>query len=215
MMATIATVADVLEAVETDFPDNVIERLLETAEEDIREYSTSRQRNTLPVVVTDVDFVILPGVPDQVWTLPSAVGAYPIVRFEGTVGANADPFTADTTYLTTAGAGTGTITPVTAAGPVAGGAFVVTADADRMELTIDATLATEPVTITRLVGLCTVEPPTVMVSAVIDLVKLALEYDIVRAERTGQFSETKNDYHDERFKVLKRLVYASKGSLVA
>ena len=215
MMATITTVADVLEAVETDLPDLVISRLLETAEEDVRDYCTTAQRNALPVVITDVDFVILPGVPDQVWTLPSAVGVYPIVRFEGTVGANADPFTAGTTYLTTAGAGTGTITPVTAAGPVAGGAFVVTADVDRMELTIDATLATEPVTITRLLGICTVQPPAVMVSAVIDLVKLALEYDILQSERIGQASETKNDYHDERFKVLKRIVYASKGSLVA
>ena len=214
-MVTIATVADVLEAVETDLPDEVIARLLATAEEDVRDYCTTAQRNTLPVVVTDVAFVILPGVPDQVWTLPSAVGVYPIVRFEGTVGANDDPFTADTTYLTTAGAGTGTVTPVTAAGLIFAGAFVVTADSDRMELTIDATLATEPVTITRLLGICTVEPPTVMVSAVIDLVKLALEYDIVQAERIGQASETKKDYHNERFKVLKRLVYASKGSLVA
>lgn len=214
-MITIVTVAEVLDAVETDLPDQVLEQLIETAEDDVREYSTRAQRNTLPVVITVDDFVITPGDSDQVWTLPLSVGAYPIVRFEGIVGANAHTFVADTTYLTTAGTGVVTIIPVTSSGPVPGGAFNVTADADRMELTIDASATTEPVTITRLLGLCTTQPPTIMVSAVLDLVKLAIDYDIVSSERTGQHSEIKKDYHNERFKVLKRLVYASGRSLVA
>ena len=213
-MATIATIADVLEVIETDLSDQALQRLLDTAEQDVRDYSTKTQRATLPVIVWDTDYVLQLGQADGTITVPS-LGSYPYVRFEGTVGADADSFVADTSQLRTAGSGTDTIIPVTDGGAVMASAFVVTANTERTELTIDASGTTEPVTITRILGICTVEPPIGMRSAVIDLVKLAVEYDILQSERVGQFSEVKKDYHNERYKVLKRLVFASKGSLVA
>ena len=209
-MATILTVAEVLAAVETDLPDEVIAQLIETAEDDVRDYLSSKQLARLPIILRDEDYVVVLGMMDEELAVP-ALGALPIVRFEGTVSLTADFWTQDTRNFLTAGTGVETITP----NALPAATFVIASNDERTLLTFDATLTTEPVTITRILGLCTLLPPTQMVSAAIDLVKLALEYDILSGERTGQYSETKKDYHSERYKVLKRLVFASKASLVA
>ena len=44
--------------------------------------------------------------------------------------------------------------------------------------------------------------------------RLAVRYTGVQTERVGDYSETLRDYHDERNKVLARLVYAGSTSLV-
>lgn len=209
-MATILTVKEVLDTVETDLADSVLQRLIETAEDDVREYLTPKQRLTLPTILFDKGYAVVLGTDDGTLTVPT-LGNYPYVRFEGTYGVGDASFMLDTSYLQTAGIGTVTVTP----GRVAAAEFIITANTERTELTFDALLTTEPVTITRILGLCTISPPSQMVSAAIDLVKLAVPYDGIRSERVGEFSQEKLDLQAERFKVLKRLIFMSDESLIS
>ena len=209
-MATILTVEEVLDAVETDLSDSTLQRLVETAEDDVREYLTPKQRLRLPVILVDQDYALVLGTDDGMLTVP-ALGTYPYVRFEGTYGANANSFQADTPNFLTAGSGTVTVTP----GEDANAEFTIAANDERTELTFGAGSTTEPVTITRILGICTILPPSQMVSAALDLVKLAVPYDGIRSERVGQFSQEKLDLQAERYKVLKRLIFMSDESLIA
>ena len=65
-MATVETLAQVLEAVETDLPDSVIRRMLDTAEEDVRAILTTAQRALLPVVLWEGD--LAPGAGEILFT---------------------------------------------------------------------------------------------------------------------------------------------------
>ena len=168
-MATIVTVQEVLDASETDLPDSVLQRLIDTAELDVRKYLTPKQRLTLPTILFDKGYVVVLGTDVGTLAVP-ALGAYPYVRFEGTYGTGATSWTTDTENLLTAGSGAVTLTP----GGVAAAEFIIAANDERTLLTFDALLTTEPVTITRILGLCTILPPSQIVSAVIDLVKLEL-----------------------------------------
>ena len=214
-MSTIATVAEVLDAVETDFPDSVLQRMLDAAEEDVRDHLTSTEQAKLPVVIWTGRYRPALNAADGSLTIPTSILACPIVRFEGTVAHNgATPaYTADTEELDEDG-GSDTLTPILADDTeVAAGAYTVTIDDTGKVLTVDTTGTTAAVTITRILGLQQANPPARWVSATIDLVELAVRYRGVKMERVGQYDVTLADYHQERGRVLGRLVYASDKSL--
>ena len=216
-MATLATIADVLDSVETDLSDRTLQRLIDSAEEDVREYLTSTQRSCLPIIVWTGRYTPALGVPDGSLTLASPILGYPIVRFEGTVveSGAAVPYAADTVALDQDG-GTDTLMPVTADGmDVPDGAFVVTIDSTGLILTVDTTLTTAAVTVNRVLGLQTAIPPSKIITAVLDLVKVAVIYRGITTEEVGQYEVTQADYHSERGKILRRLIYASDASLAA
>lgn len=217
-MATLLTVADVLELVETDLPDSVLQRYLDTAEEDVRDYVTSDERKTLPVEVWTGSYSPTLGDADGSLTLPAAINGYPVVRFEGTVAHDgATPkYTVDTKELEEDESGSDTLTPVTANdGEVTAGAFEVSIDSTGKILTVDTTDTTAAITITRVMGLQQSTHPVKFVQAVLDLVQLAVIRRGVESERVGQYSISPADYHKERGKVLTRLVFASGESLAS
>lgn len=111
-LATLATVAEVLAEVETDLPDAVIQRYLDAAEDDVRDYLTSTEVKTLPVEVWTGKYTPTLGVSDGTLTLPASILGYPWVRFEGTVVVDGKvrPFSADTDDLDEDG-GSDRITP--------------------------------------------------------------------------------------------------------
>ena len=216
-MATMATVAEVLEAIETDLPDRVLQRYLDGAEDDVRQYLTLTERCKLPATVWQGQFPLILGAED-VLTVPSSVRGFPYVRFEGivTVGGSAQSFTADTPLLETDAAGTGTVTPIAADGTVVtAGAFVVSVDEDGTSLTFDATATSAPLFVQRILGLQSTSHPALVVNAVMDLVQLNVVYRGLRNERVGQYGAGFLDFHEQRGRVLERLVYASNESLVA
>ena len=217
MATTLATIADVLEWVETDVSISALGRHLETAEEDVREHLTSTQRACLPIIVWTGRYTPALGVPDGSLTLRSPILSYPIVRFEGTVveGGATVAYAVDTVALDQDG-GTDTLTPVTADGmDIPDGTFVVTIDSTGLILTVDTTATTAAVTVSRVLGLQTAVPPSKVVTAVLDLVKVALIYRGITTEEVGQYEVTQADYHSERGKILRRLIYASDASLAA
>jgi len=114
-MATIATVAEVLEIVETDLSDAVIQRYLNAAEEDVREYLTSGQLKTIPTVLWEGSYTPTLGEDDGQIKLTSSVKSHEIARFEGTVAYNSrrPTFSADTRELEEDESGEDTVTPVT------------------------------------------------------------------------------------------------------
>ena len=205
-----------LEAVETDLPDNVLQRLLDTAEEDVHRVSSRTERECLPLVVWTGSYTPTLGQPDGSLALPISILGFPIVRFEGTVEVGADnPTYQDDTEALDVDGGTDTITPVTPDDTgVTAGAYVLTIDSTGQALTVDTTLTTAAVTITRILGLQTAVPPFNAVSAVIDLVKVGVIYRGLVNEQTGQYSVVFSGYHAERAKILGRLIFASSESLV-
>ena len=217
-MATIATVADVLEAVETDLPDAVLQRMLDTAEDDVRNYLTATARDNLPVVVWSGHHSPTLGVADGSLTVPASVRSYPIIRIEGTVVYDEETpaFTADTQKLAKDESGAEALTPVTRGGvSVAAGRFEIEVDDAGTELGFDTTDTTAAVVITRILGLQQANPPPQWVSASLDLVELAVRYKGIDTERVGQYSVTLSDYHRERARVLGRVVYTSAASLAS
>jgi len=215
-MATIATVAEVLEIVETDLSDATIQRYLDSAEEDVRDYISSDERKTLPVVVWTGKFTPTLGAADNSLALPASIRTYPMARFEGTVAydGGTPAYTVDTEELEKDESGEDTLTPVTTDGDsVAAGGFHVEIDPTGKALTVDATSTTAAVTITRVLGLQQSVHPVKLAQAVIDLAQLAVRQRGVKSERVGQYSVSLADFHAERNKVLGRLVYASDKSL--
>lgn len=215
-MATLATVAEVLEVVETDFPDAVLQRYIDAAEEDVRDYLTSDERKTLPALVWTGKYTPALAADDGSLTLPASIRGYPLVRFEGTVAhdGGTPAYSVDTDELEKDESGEDTLTPATTEGEsVAAGAYAVSIDSTGKILTVDTTGTTAAVTITRVLGLQQAVHPVKMVQAVIDLVQLAVRQRGVESERVGQYDVTLNDYHRERNKVLERLVFASDKSL--
>ena len=213
-MADLTTVQDIRDAVETDLPDSVLQRLIDTAETDVRGYMSADQLMTLPTVLLDGALVITPGDTLTLATPSGSLGNYSILRFEGT--AAGESWTLDTRAFVASGAAvTSTITPASSTGPIVGAEFELTGNDYRTEFMFDGTATTVEVTVARVIGFQTVEPPIEVVSVIIDLVKLAVDYDLVSTERVGQYSETKKDYSNERYKVLKRVLFASGESLVA
>ena len=214
-MATIATVADVLEAVETDLPDSVLLRLLDSAEQDVRIFITKDERATLPLVVWEGRYTPALGMADGSLTVRGSLFTFNYIRFEGKVTVNGEQvdYTADTEALDTDG-GSDTITPVLADDTeVAAGAFVATIDSTGLILTIDTTLTTAAVSIRRILGLAQLAPSARYVQAVLDLVKEGTLYRGIKTERVGQYDATLLDYHQERGKILGRLVYQGGESL--
>ena len=210
-MSTLTTVAAVLEQVETDLPDTALQRLLETAEVDVRSYASKVERASLPAVVWDIGYDAAIGVSDGSLTLPTSIRGYPIARFEGRITpASGDPvsFELDTPDLETDESGTATLALTDA------GTFDVTVSEDGLTLTIDTTSATKTFTLDRLLGLQTGSPPPPYVSAVIDLVKLGAQYEGPESERTGSYTVTFADYHRERNRVLERLMFSGNGSIL-
>ncbi len=213
-MATLATVAEVLEQVETDLPDAVIQRYLDAAEADLRDYVSSDELKTFPVSIWSGRFMPTLGEADNDLRLLASPRGYPITRITGTVGDAG--FHADTEELQTDESGLDLIVPVTTAGVrTPTGTFSVEISENGEVLTFDATHATAALTITNVDGLQQAVHPPKMVQAVMDLVQLALRQRGVKSERVGQYDVTLADYHEERNKVLSRLVYASDKSLVS
>lgn len=211
MPTPIVTVAQVLEAVETDLPDAVLTREVATASEDIRTYLPEAHIDLLPTIVWQGDYMPDLGVTDNEITLDSSILGYPQFRLEGDVTISGDPhtFTVDTTMLTSAGA-TDILTPVLAdRTTVAGGTFNVEIDAAGTTLTIDTTSTTNVLRFTHAEGLQDQIAPPRIESAVLDLVMLAVQYRGIDTERVGQYNVALKDYHTERGKVLARLVLAS------
>lgn len=215
-MSTIATVADVLAALETDLPDSVLQRYLDTAEDDIRAYLPATNRTALPVVVWTGKYTPILGEADGSLTLPSSIRGYPLVRFEGTVAqASETPsYAVDTDQLQTAESGTATITPVVDDVAVAAGAYDVAIDDTGLILTVDTSATTAAVTITRILGLQTAAPPARYLDAVLSLVEISTRPRGIASKRVGQYGTTFMDPETARFKVLGRLVYASDESIL-
>ena len=214
-MATFATIADVFKALETDLPDSVLQRHLDTAEDEVRQYLTEKQRATLPVVLWDGRYVPALGESDGRLTLHESALSYPWVRLEGTVAEDGEmpAFSADTDKLEAPG-GTSSLVPTTADGAIVETAsFNVAVDETGKAFTINTTDTATAVVFTRVLGLQQPTHPARIVSAVIDLVELAVQCRGIRAKRVGQYSITLADYDAERAKVLGRLVYASGESL--
>ena len=215
MTATITSISEVLESVETDLPDPALQRLINGAEDDVRHYLSNSQLKTLPCVVWSGRYTPVLGDPNGSLTLLLSILGFPFVRFEGTVALNmATPvYTADTDELGVDG-GTDTIIPVTAGGiAVPDGGFVATIDSTGLILTIDTTLTTAAITITRVLALQTLVPPVQMVNAVLDLVMLGVRYRGIEEEEVGEYNVTLQDYHSQRGKVLKRLIFTGGTSL--
>lgn len=214
MSATIATLAEVLEAVETDLPDGVLQRYINDAEAAVRKQLTVKERATLPVIVWAKRYSPALGSSADL-TLPSSILAYPWVRFEGTVEYDSGTplFTADTEELDEDG-GSDTITPVTADGIfITDGAVVATIDSTGKELTLDATATTAALTFTRILGLQEQEHPVDYVSAVLDLVELAVLNRGFDTERVGQYSVQMRDYQTEKWAILRRVVFSGSESV--
>ena len=212
-MGTLTTVASVFDEIETDLPDATLQRMVDTAEVEVRAFASKGERATLPVIVWAGIYEAATGVADGTLTLPSSIRDYPLARLEGDItpagGGELVPFELDTTALETNGTGTATFTLTDS------GTFDVTVSDDGLTLTIDTTSATSAFTICRVLGLQSALPPVVYVSAVHDLVKLAAQYEGPEAERVGTYAVTFADYHKERNKVLERLAFAGTGPLLA
>ena len=215
--AILATVADVLASIETDAPDSVIQRKLDAAEADVRAYLSEAQGKTVPTDLLAEPYSIVPGDSDQTIMFASSIRTYRTLRLEGSIpsGGEAKTWTLDTGALRTDGAGTARIEPAPDGQAIPAGAFVITVDSSGKTLTIDATSTQVAVVITRLLGLSSSYSPQYIVDAVLDLVRLSLEYDLVQSERVDQYSEVKRDYDDERYKVLRRLLFRGGESIVA
>ena len=145
-MATLLTVADVLELVETDLPDSVLQRYLDAAEEDVREYVTSDERKTLPAIVWSGSFTPDLGEAEVELTLSSALNAYPRARFEGTVADDgAHPtFRADTLELEKDESGADTLTPLLTSKEItipASDAYLVNPRISATDITEDTAIA--------------------------------------------------------------------------
>ena len=214
-MVTIISLAEVLNAIETDESEAVIALYLDAAEEDVRAYLSAKQLKQLPVIAWRGNRALILGMANQELELVCPINEFPVVRFEGkvTVSGEAVDYTADTEDLNDDG-DTATLTPLTASGSISDGAYVVETDADGVDLTIDATSTTAAVTITRVLGLQnTLSASARYTAAILDLVKLSVLYSGLRTERVGQYSASRNDYQTERMNVLSRLVLAGGASL--
>ena len=217
-MATVETLTRVLEAVETDLPDSVIRRMLDTAEEDVRAILTTAQRALLPVVLWEGD--LAPGAGEILFTSDiAAPTAYPILQFEGMVYADTSfvQYHTQSRLFTAGAAGTGTIVPLTEAGAsISLESYTATYDASETRIEFTTQSPAGGVSVTRILGLATAAlAPATMRSAVTDLVMLAVLYRGIDSERIGQYTVSPSDHHAERAKVLKRLVFTSDESLVA
>ena len=227
-MATLATIADVLASIETDLPDSVLGRMLDSAEEDVRAYVSATERAALPVVIWTGRYTPALNSDTGKLTVPNSIRVCPITRFEGTVTVDGSPvsFMADTEALAEPldpddpnppANLTATLTPVTVDGDeVAAGAFGVTVEvANGKVLTFDTTATTAAITLTRILALTTSVVPAKYQSATLDLVALAVLRRGISSERVGQYSMVLADYHQQRAAVLQRLLFASGSSLVA
>ena len=100
-MATLATTAEILESVETDLPDAVLQRMLDTAEADVRDYISVSDRVDLAVEFWSGEYTPALGTDDGILHLPAPICYYPLVRFEGTV--DGDPFVIDSDFVSVLG----------------------------------------------------------------------------------------------------------------
>ena len=130
MPATIATLAEILESVETDLPDGVLRRYLNEAEVAVRTQLTTRELATLPVVVWTGRYTPALGGfcrPD-VALLDSRVPLGEI-RGDGCLELGDSACSLRNTDALDTDGGSGTIKPMTADGTfVTTGAVVVTID---------------------------------------------------------------------------------------
>ena len=100
-MATLATVTEVLEFVETDLPDSILQRILDTAEADVLDYVSVADRVDLAVEFWSGEYTPALGTDDGILHLPAPICYYPLVRFEGTV--DGDPFVIDSDFVSVPG----------------------------------------------------------------------------------------------------------------
>lgn len=213
------TLTEILDGLETDLSDRVVQRHVNEAEAEVRTYISSTERATLPVVIWTGRYTPTLGA-SAVLTLPASILTFSIVRFEGTVAVAPDTpaYTADTEELNQDG-GTDTLTPVTEDGiAVAAGAYVSTIDSTGTMLTVDATLTTAAVTITRILGLQQAAPPVRMVGTIHDLVELAVEYGAgkgLEEEEVGQYDRTYREYVSQRVRILSQLIYGGNASIAS
>lgn len=221
-MGVLATIADVKDAVTTSATDRTLQRLIDTAEEDIRRFLGEDERETLPVVVWTGAFTV-PAV-DGTLTVATSILTHNYVRFEGRVGTTT--FSADTAALDTDG-GSETLTPMDADGnPLSTAAFTATIDSTGRVITLVRTSTDTPV-LTRILGLTTQTVDARFVTAVVDLVENELTEgaggtgDVVR-ERIGQYevqfqqrtASAETSSHNVRFwQIIRRLVLAGDESL--
>ena len=216
-MSRLVTVRDVLDAVETDLQDSVLSDYIEDAEADLTEYLSSTERSSLPVQYWS-GAIRLDGVTTTGQAEAGTVRSATAVRIAGFTdnGGVRVAFYVDTNALNSSGSGTADLIPILSSGTAySAGAFTASVD-PQGEITFTWTGTAAYIEITSIVGqaiLGRVGYPQYR-KAVLDLVRLAVRYTGVQTERVGDYSETLRDYHDERNKVLARLVYAGSTSLV-
>ena len=214
-MATLATVAEVLELVETDLPDSVIQLLLDAAEEDARIALGSEGGKTLPTVLWQGVFAPTLGAVTGL-TILESVSGYAYTRIEGTVEYNGqrEVFTSDTEEFLSGQSLTTIITPITEDGvSVQDGEFTLTVDTSGKVFTFDLTTTMAAIRITRILGLRTFSQSSSVKTAVLDLVRISVDYRGLQQERTGEHGQTWRDYHSERSKILTRVLFNGVDSL--
>ena len=214
-MATLATVAEVLEFVETDLPNAVIQRFLDAAEEDARVALGSEGGKTLPTVLWQGVFAPALAMSTAL-TILESVSGYAYTRIEGTVEYNSERqvFTADTQEFLSGQSLTTTITPITEDGvSVSDGEFTLTVDTSGKVFTFDLTTTTAAIRITRILGLRTISQSASFKVAVLDLVRISLDYRGLEEEQTGEYEATWRNYHAERSQILLRVLFNGVDSL--
>ena len=75
-MATMVTLSEVLDGLETDLSNKVVQRHVDEAEADVRNYISSTERKTLPVVIWTGRYTPTLGA-SAILTLPSSILTYP------------------------------------------------------------------------------------------------------------------------------------------
>ena len=156
MAATVENLAQVLEAIETDLPNSVLSRFLDTAEEDVRAILTTGQRALLPVVLWEGDLSPVFGSLLETETLATPT-VYPILQFDGIVndGTSAVPYHTQSKLFIEGAVGTDSIIPLTEAGvSVTVEAFTATYNASETAIEFTSTQLAVGVSVTRISWAC-------------------------------------------------------------
>ena len=212
-MARLATLADVLAAVETDLPDEVLEVLIDTAESEILTFLPDDDLACFPSVLWSGYHDVTETEADDLEVDPS-VHDYATTRIEGIVTTASGPqaFVIDAELRD--GLNEVAVTPRTSLGTlIENAAFTITISADGETLGFDRITGT--FVLTRILGILAPERVAVFRKAVYDLVRLSALYRGYDRERIGQYEAYPSDFHAERGKVLGRLIYGGGVSLVS
>lgn len=214
-MSTLIPLGALLDAVETDESNRSLLRRLEADELEVLSVLPKAERVAAPADSTLlIPVVIPPGESGRAVVVLNSMRVQSKLRLEGTLGSDETPFWASV-EIPDDETDEVTVTPVTALGYRSDYSFGVMVSMNGLTLTINTQTPMTAGDLTlESVASFTAPLSARLEQAVIDLVKVGLEYEGLTSERSGDYTRHVQEYHKERSRILSRVLLSGSTSIL-